>query len=192
MGNSNSAIPPEIEKFEANTPLTRQEIIQAFQQFNDIAKYYRRTPHKDGTIRLLVKDVKKAVPQLSDNPLGTRIVKIFSIDGEHVEFVDYLEMVSAFSRQADRQTKLDIAFLLYDYDNDGCLGKNDLTRACRKMANSKSLDKDLVETVADLTLRESDLDGDHTLSKFEFEQILATVPNFHELFRFEVTDLRLK
>jgi hypothetical protein len=57
--------------------------------------------------------VKKSIPQLSGNPLGTRICRIFSHDGIHLDFVDYLEMIAAFSRKADRQTKLDIAFLLY-------------------------------------------------------------------------------
>eukprot|EP00730_Choanoeca_flexa_P008957 TRINITY_DN12561_c0_g8_i1.p1 TRINITY_DN12561_c0_g8~~TRINITY_DN12561_c0_g8_i1.p1 ORF type:complete len:194 (+),score=28.56 TRINITY_DN12561_c0_g8_i1:36-617(+) len=190
MGNKHSSSGPEnIDVLEENTCLTRSEIEEAYRHFNAIAEHFNRTPHKDGTIKVLVKDVKEAIPQLKHNPLGTRIIRVFSYDGKHLEFVDYLEMIAAFSRNADRQLKLDIAFLIYDYDNDGYLDKMDLFRGIRKMAKSKKSDRPMIELVADLALREADLDGDHALSKFEFEQIISKVTNFYDLFQFHVNKL---
>jgi calcium and integrin-binding protein 1 len=49
---------------------------------------------------------------------------VFSSDGDgSLSFEDFLDLYSTFSEQASRDVKTTFAFKIYDFDNDGLIGK---------------------------------------------------------------------
>ncbi|KAK5255894.1 Calcineurin subunit B, partial [Cryomyces antarcticus] len=61
-----------------------------------------------------------SLPQVSSNPLATRMIAIFDEDGGgDVDFQEFVSGLSAFSSKGNKEEKLKFAFKVYDIDRDG-------------------------------------------------------------------------
>ncbi|KPP64093.1 hypothetical protein Z043_117599 [Scleropages formosus] len=69
-----------------------------------------------------------------------------------------------------RTSKLRFAFQLYDQDNDGKISRNELLQVLRTMLEMQVTDEQL-ESIADRTIQEADLDGDNAISFDEFRKV---------------------
>ena len=85
-----------------------------------------------------------SLPELGQNPLVQRVIglegrmittfliemlclDIFDDDSSgEVDFKEFLQGVSKFSVQGDREAKLKFAFRIYDLDNDGFISNGEL------------------------------------------------------------------
>ncbi|KAI5125179.1 Calcium And Integrin-Binding Family Member 4 [Manis pentadactyla] len=115
-------------------------------------------------------------------------------------FEDVLGMASVFSKQACPSLKIEYAFRIYDFNENGFIDEEGLQRIILRLLNSDDVSEDLL---TDLTnhmcaqgcpggggpghhpkppdgrvLRESDLDNDNMLSFSEFEHAMAKSPDF--------------
>lgn len=94
-----------------------------------------------GTIE---RDEFLALPQISSNPLATRMIAIFDEDGGgDVDFQEFVSGLSAFSAKGNKQEKLRFAFRVYDIDRDGYISNGELFIVLKMMVGSNLKDQQL-------------------------------------------------
>ncbi|XP_012860116.1 calcium and integrin-binding family member 4 [Echinops telfairi] len=111
------------------------------------------------------------------NPFRDRICKVFSHD-DVFSFEDLLGMASVFSEQACPSLKIEYAFRIYDFNENGFIDEEDLQRIVLRLLNSDDVSEDLLNDLTRHVLSESDLDNDNMLSFSEFEHAMSKSPDF--------------
>ncbi|XP_011736341.1 calcium and integrin-binding family member 4 isoform X1 [Macaca nemestrina] len=137
-------------------------------------KYY-----KEATLTM---DQVSSLPALRVNPFRDRICRVFSHKGVF-SFEDVLGMASVFSEQACPSLKIEYAFRIYDFNENGFIDEEDLQRIILRLLNSDDMSEDLLMDLTNHVLSESDLDNDNMLSFSEFEHAMAKSPDFMNSFR---------
>lgn len=113
-----------------------------------------------------------AIPGILSNPLATRLMDVFDVDGNGaIDFQEFITGLSAFSGKSSKSDKLTFAFKLYDIDRDGYISNGELF-IVMKMMVGKNLKEEELQQIVDKTLMEADLDGDGKISFEEFEQVI--------------------
>ncbi|KAM7201813.1 calcineurin subunit B [Rhypophila sp. PSN 637] len=115
-----------------------------------------------------------SLPQISSNPLATRMIAIFDEDGGgDVDFQEFVSGLSAFSSKGNKEQKLRFAFKVYDIDRDGYISNGELFIVLKMMVGSNLKDQQL-QQIVDKTIMEADLDKD---GKISFEEFTKMVEN---------------
>jgi serine/threonine-protein phosphatase 2B regulatory subunit len=115
-----------------------------------------------------------SLPQISSNPLATRMIAIFDEDGGgDVDFQEFVSGLSAFSSKGNKEQKLRFAFKVYDIDRDGYISNGELFIVLKMMVGSNLKDGQL-QQIVDKTIMEADLDKD---GKISFEEFTKMVEN---------------
>ncbi|KAK9303499.1 hypothetical protein QLX08_004813 [Tetragonisca angustula] len=200
MGNKIATFTEEqLEDYQDCTFFTRKEILRIFKRFRDMgdpgAVPRSMTPQQASTLRIPLSCLTR-IPELKENPFRQRISEVFAkcqssglstsvASDEGICFEEFLEMMSVFSEQAPRDLKVFYAFKIYDFDEDGVLGLNDLERTCRQLVQD-DLNADEVATVCRKVLEESDIDGDGVLSYLEFEHVVTRASDFMATFHIRI------
>lgn len=84
------------------------------------------------------------LPQVSSNPLATRMIAIFDEDGGgDVDFQEFVSGLSAFSSKGNKEEKLRFAFKVYDIDRDGYISNGELFIVLKMMVGSNLKDQQL-------------------------------------------------
>jgi len=66
-------------------------------------------------------------PELQANPFAGRMCQVFSSNGgQEMTFVDFIDMASCFSENAPEKFKAEWAFKIFDFDEDGRIGREDI------------------------------------------------------------------
>nr|KAF6429119.1 calcium and integrin binding family member 4 [Molossus molossus] len=162
----------DLEEYQALTFLTRNEILCIHDTFLKLCppgKYY-----KEAT---LTTDQVSSLPALRVNPFRDRICRVFS-HNDVFSFEDVLGMASVFSEQACPSLKVEYAFRIYDFNENGFIDEEDLQRIVLRLLNSNDVSEDLLTDLTNHVLDESDLDNDNMLSFSEFEHAMAKAPDF--------------
>ncbi|EER40382.1 calcineurin regulatory subunit CalB [Histoplasma capsulatum var. duboisii H88] len=124
-----------------------------------------------GTIE---RDEFLSLPQVSSNPLATRMIAIFDEDGGgDVDFQEFVSGLSAFSSKGNKEEKLRFAFKVYDIDRDGYISNGELFIVLKMMVGSNLKDMQL-QQIVDKTIMEADKDSD---GKISFEEFTRMVEN---------------
>lgn len=122
-----------------------------------------------GTIE---RDEFLSLPQVSSNPLATRMIAIFDEDGGgDVDFQEFVSGLSAFSSKGNKEEKLRFAFKVYDIDRDGYISNGELFIVLKMMVGSNLKDQQL-QQIVDKTIMEADLDHDGKISFEEFQKMV--------------------
>uniref|UniRef100_A0A3B3RVM4 Calcineurin-like EF-hand protein 2 n=1 Tax=Paramormyrops kingsleyae TaxID=1676925 RepID=A0A3B3RVM4_9TELE len=136
-----------------------------------------------------------SVKELATNPIGDRIIGAFFSQGqETVDFHSFVRILAHFrpldknrAKRPDspepinsRISKLRFAFQLYDQDNDGKISRDELLQVLRTMLEMQVTEEQL-ESIADRTIQEADLDGDNAISFDEFRKSLEKVNIEHKM-----------
>ncbi|KAM9053309.1 LOW QUALITY PROTEIN: calcium and integrin-binding family member 4 [Megaptera novaeangliae] len=161
----------DLEEYQALTFLTRDEILCVHGSFLKLCppgKYY-----KEATTMGQV----SSLPALRVNPFRDRTCRVFSHNNVF-SFEDVLGMASVFSEQACPSLKIEYAFCIYDFNENGLIDEEDLQRIIRRLLNSDEVSEDLLTDLTSHVLNESDLDNDNVLSFSEFEHAMAKSPDF--------------
>lgn len=136
-----------------------------------------------------------AIKELAMNPIGDRIIGAFFSPGkETVDFHTFVKILAHF-RPVDkdrpkepnspepinsRSNKLKFAFQLYDQDKDGKISRDELLKVLRAMLEMQVTEEQL-ESIADRTIQEADLDRDDAISFEEFRKSLEKVNIDHKM-----------
>ncbi|KAB5550996.1 calcineurin, beta subunit [Coniochaeta ligniaria NRRL 30616] len=162
MGNTTSVVLDNIVK---ETNFDRDEVDRLRKRFMKLDK------DNSGTIE---RDEFLSLPQISSNPLATRMIAIFDEDGGgDVDFQEFVQGLSAFSSKGDKEQKLKFAFKVYDIDRDGYISNGELFIVLKMMVGSNLKDQQL-QQIVDKTIMEADLDKD---GKISFEEFVKMVGN---------------
>ena len=162
MGNANSAL---LDNIVQGSNFDRDEVDRLRKRFMKLDK------DNSGTIE---RDEFLSLPQVSSNPLATRMIAIFDEDGGgDVDFQEFVSGLSAFSSKGNKEEKLRFAFKVYDIDRDGYISNGELFIVLKMMVGSNLKDQQL-QQIVDKTIMEADLDRD---GKISFEEFTRMVEN---------------
>jgi Ca2+-binding EF-hand superfamily protein len=102
-----------------------------------------KTPPQDGS-GTIEREEFLQLPQVSSNPLATRMIAIFDEDGGgDVDFQEFVNGLSAFSSKGNKEDKLKFAFKVYDIDRDGYISNGELFIVLKMMVGSNLKDQQL-------------------------------------------------
>ncbi|XP_044751435.1 calcium and integrin-binding protein 1-like [Coccinella septempunctata] len=170
----------ELQDYQDLTYFTKREVLYAHQKFKSLA------PEKVGHSKNAKLPMNKVLqyPELSVNPFGDRICKVFSSshDGD-CTFEDFLDMMSVLSDAAPKSVKAEHAFRIFDFDGDDMLGVSDLKNVIERLIGKNHLNESETQFLIDNILEEADLDDDGALSFAEFEHIIDRSSDFMSVFR---------
>ena len=212
MGANTSALTDEqLKQYQHNTSFSRTEICHLWNKFYKLCDINEKIAKGQSNSIRASFDQIKAMPELKENPFNQRICEVFStpseviLDGEDnsaddkansLSFENFLDMVYIFSEQASLEEKIKYAFKIYDEDDDGYIGRDDLhsiVTLMTKKQNSTSggdqgsknddyLTDQEITIIADKIIEESDVDHDQRLSAIEFGSIVLQAPHFINTF----------
>ncbi|KAL9623345.1 MAG: hypothetical protein Q9160_002452 [Pyrenula sp. 1 TL-2023] len=134
-------------------------------------RFMKLDKDNSGTIE---RDEFLSLPQVSSNPLATRMIAIFDEDGGgDVDFQEFVSGLSAFSSKGNKEEKLRFAFKVYDIDRDGYISNGELFIVLKMMVGSNLKDMQL-QQIVDKTIMEADQDGDGKISFEEFTRMVES------------------
>lgn len=158
--------PEEVRELEDLTHYEPKEIKTLYKRFRRIDRSGR------GTIS--VEDLLM-IPEISMNPLASRLVKMFERDMEdRINFRAFAAGLAIFSSRARPALKCRTVFKLFDVDEDGFISEADL-RACVDLMVGKTISPSNAAAIVAHTLSSADVDGDGRISFDDFAQSMASV-----------------
>lgn len=136
---------------------------------SDVQALYRRFRVLDRKKRgYLTETELKLIPELSMNPLCTRIIALFDVDNaNHVNFSTFVRTLSVFHAQAPADEKMRVAFDCYDVDGDGEVSIDDLFTVLSSLVGDNLSEADVLQ-IATRTIKAADTNGDGVLDYDEF------------------------
>ncbi|KXH24884.1 calcineurin subunit B [Colletotrichum salicis] len=170
MGNTTSTV---LDNIVQGSNFDREEVDRLRKRFMKLDKacILYGLLDNSGTIE---RDEFLSLPQISSNPLATRMIAIFDEDGGgDVDFQEFVSGLSAFSSKGNKEQKLRFAFKVYDIDRDGYISNGELFIVLKMMVGSNLKDQQL-QQIVDKTIMEADLDKD---GKISFEEFTKMVEN---------------
>ncbi|KAJ3108532.1 Calcineurin subunit B type 2 [Phlyctochytrium planicorne] len=165
MGTGSSKLQePELEELKSITTLSVDEINRLYSRFKQLDKA------RQGSIKT---DDMLAIPELAMNPLANRIVAVIDAEGRReINFKQFLQNLSVFSKDTKREDKLEFAFKVYDVNGDGYIDNGDL-KAILTLMVGRSLREEEIQHLVDKTILEADtIDKDGSISFDEFKRAL--------------------
>ncbi|KAL6471095.1 hypothetical protein MHYP_G00197450 [Metynnis hypsauchen] len=188
MGSNSSTLAkiPNAEDLMQETGFTPAHLVRLYDRFKVLDK------DKKG---FLTPQDFVAIKELAMNPICDRIVGAFFTSGEEMlDFPSFVRILAHF-RPIDknrpkepnspdpinsRSNKLKFAFQLYDQDKDGKISRHELLQVLRAMLE-KQVTEEQLESIADRTIQEADLDRDDAISFEEFRKSLEKVNIDHKM-----------
>lgn len=180
MGQGDSLIAKQdLQEYEDLTYLEKDQILRAYKKFQSIDPV-NVNKYKTAT-RITCERIRAQTRELRLNPYGDRICHVFNTGGKHgMSFEDFLDMYSAMSEYSNGNIKTHYAFKIYDFDEDGFIGKDDIRQAIDRLVfdEDKHLTKAEINRIIENILRECDNDEDGALCYPEFQQAMNKCPDF--------------
>uniref|UniRef100_A0A5K1U1C0 Calcium and integrin-binding protein 1 n=1 Tax=Macaca mulatta TaxID=9544 RepID=A0A5K1U1C0_MACMU len=129
-----------------------------------------------------------SLPELKANPFKERICRVFSTSPtrDSLSFEDFLDLLSVFSDTATPDIKSHYAFRIFDFDDDGTLNREDLSRLVNCLTGEGEdtrLSASEMKQLIDNILEESDIDRDGTINLSEFQHVISRSPDFASSFK---------
>jgi len=199
MGTNTSALThDQLKQYQRNTTFSQRKICYLWDKFYKVCDINEKVAKGESNTIWATFDQIKAMPELRENPFNQRICEVFSTannDTNSLSFENFLDMVYIFSEQASLEEKIKYAFKIYDEDNDGYIGRDDLHSIVSLMTKKQSdisgtdqskneyLTDQEITVITDKIMEESDVDHDQRLSIIEFKSIVSQVPHFVSIFQ---------
>lgn len=131
MGNRQSICSEQqLLNYEECTYFTRKEVIHLYEKFSSLNPEKISNKILDATTRLTMEEVA-SMPELRVNPFRHRICQVFSTDVNGLHFEDFLDLCSVFSDRCPQKLKASYAFMVYDFNNDSVLCRDDIMQILR-------------------------------------------------------------
>jgi calcium and integrin-binding protein 1 len=189
MGVGTSAFTDkELDEYRELTRFSKAEILHLHSRFKALDP---ETVNEDREAPISMDRILADLPELCVNPFKYRICKVFSSSGDGaLTFEDFLDLAAAFGENSSRNSKIEWAFKIYDFDEDNQLGKSDLRKMIDLLCGSDSplgesegLEAGDVKIIVNNVIKEADLDEDGKLNFSEFQLLVSKMPDFADTFR---------
>uniref|UniRef100_A0A915C4Q7 EF-hand domain-containing protein n=1 Tax=Parascaris univalens TaxID=6257 RepID=A0A915C4Q7_PARUN len=172
MGNSSSLMLQEDEvlAISRETGFSRNQIVRLYNRFLSLDKQGRGYLERDDFLR---------IPELAINPLGDRIVDAFFTETDDPEqkinFREFIRVLAHFRPPSkgkenslnSRDEKLKFAFTMYDLNKNGYITRDEFKVILNMMVGA-NITPEQLDSIADRTITEADLDNDGKISFDEF------------------------
>nr|XP_015308884.1 PREDICTED: calcium and integrin-binding protein 1 isoform X2 [Macaca fascicularis] len=183
MGGSGSRLSKELlAEYQDLTFLTKQEILLAHRRFCELLPQEQRSVEQSLLAQVPFEQIL-SLPELKANPFKERICRVFSTSPtrDSLSFEDFLDLLSVFSDTATPDIKSHYAFRIFDFDDDGTLNREDLSRLVNCLTGEGEdtrLSASEMKQLIDNILEESDIDRDGTINLSEFQHVISRSPDF--------------
>lgn len=149
---------------------TRSELRRIWTRFYRLSKGQPR----------LAKSVILDVPELTLNPLATRVVSVMS-DNDYITFPEFVDALAVFSVKAPVSESLAFVFRVYDEEGHGELTSKMLYDILSTVVG-KELPDDTINEIACLAIADLDANGDGFVSYQEFCDALGKAQDLKNKF----------
>ena len=169
MGN-NILLPEAEEDFFV---FTKEELRILYENFNDLDLQDTGLIDFDELINL---------PSLSSNPIVKRVLRIFDMNNDgKISFYEYINGLAILTDLSlNKFEKLNFAFKIYDFDEDGYISNGDLYKTIKVLIGN-SITNTHIQQLVDRTMLLADKDCDGKLSFNEFKEFVKDI-EVYELF----------
>ncbi|ELP89611.1 calcineurin subunit B, putative [Entamoeba invadens IP1] len=162
MGNDLSTLTEaSLQQMIKDTQMKPSELRRAFTQFKRLNSIDKGDEDCD----------PDEVEDLMSNPVTRRLFELFDrYDGnEQVQFVQFVATLVTLSDKGKENDKIKFAFNIFDADEDGKISKDELVNAIQLF---ESFPEQTINSVAEASMKESDLDGDGLINFEEFSKVI--------------------
>lgn len=137
--------------------VTEVEIEQLFRRFTSLDRSKRGC---------LAQSDLELIPELSMNPLGSRIISLFTKNDSQpqITFRSFASTLSSFSKSATAQQRKQAIFDIVDVDGDGKISRVDVMHLLKLLVGTNLNDDDLDQLASDALAGES-IDSSSILSQ---------------------------
>lgn len=118
----------QLQHYSECTYFTEQEINKLYFIFSSLSpeKFsYMGNTVGDAEVRLTFEELQ-SLNQLKECPFSQRLCEVFSTGDRGINFEDFLDMMSVFSRRAPWNLKAAYAFKIFDFNNDCLIDTEDI------------------------------------------------------------------
>lgn len=115
------------------------------------------------------------IPSIAENPLSDRICFIFQFENDDtskITFKQFMYALSLFNAPERIEDKLHVAFRIQDFDNDGILSRDDLSKYIFRITN-KNLPKETIIEVIHEVMEECASDPEVGITPANFQQVVV-------------------
>jgi len=169
-----------------------------------LPKDVEATDASEGNVKVTMRAVISQ-PEFAYNPFAESLCRIFTSEEPgsetygDLDFDEFVDLYNVLSPRAKKETKIQTAFRLYDFNGDGYLDPDDLKQLLRLMVTTQTAPKgspeyddevgrqelsdDEMDEISERVMRECDIDGNGRLSYAEFAKVLGRLPDFQSKFR---------
>ncbi|KAI3630456.1 hypothetical protein MIR68_011891 [Amoeboaphelidium protococcarum] len=170
----------ELDRFVQDTFFTKGEVIKVMDSFEQLT---RKKKGANPLNKHLTQQEFMDIPELVHNPFRHRLASVFANEKRQIGFVEFIDFLSVFSQEATREVKIFYAFKMYDFDEDGSIGPEDVENIVNCLVGQE-LNKAEIAQIVEQTFKESVLNADEEkkLSIVEFEHIISRSPDFVNTF----------
>eukprot|EP01113_Clastostelium_recurvatum_P022530 TRINITY_DN2691_c0_g1_i1.p1 TRINITY_DN2691_c0_g1~~TRINITY_DN2691_c0_g1_i1.p1 ORF type:complete len:198 (-),score=40.07 TRINITY_DN2691_c0_g1_i1:46-639(-) len=165
MGAAESTLRPEdIAEMQAVSNFSAREIRRLYKRFVGLDKQEKGSISTEEFL---------AVPELSMNPLKSRIIQVFDSkkDGQ-VNFQQFVRSLNVFHPLTPKSEKLKFMFQVYDLNGDGMISRDELQKVLRMMVGNILTDEH-VDAAVEGTMLEADPEGKGHITFQDFERTLG-------------------
>lgn len=117
------------------------------------------------------------------------IFRAQNIHNYTIHFDSFLKLINAFSYRSDNATKIHLAFLLYDFDEDSSISAIDIECMLHVALGDAGLHPQQYQQIASEVMDEVDIDGNRCLNEIEFSRVLARIPDISTRLTVEISGI---
>ncbi|KAF7280935.1 calcium and integrin-binding protein 1-like [Rhynchophorus ferrugineus] len=189
MGNSKSfagLTEDLLEEYIIFTYLSKSEILHLYKTFGQIEA---RGQLSDLNFRFPYDAIESLFPQLKYNPFRDRIFTVFSSQKDgRMSFEDVLDLCSAMSEKCPDNVKAAWAFHIFDFDEDGFVGEEDLKMVVSRLTEGPDMCLTEVEQkhIVDTLFEQMDLEASGKITAQEFIHAVGKMSEFPQSFSFRL------
>ncbi len=115
----------QFEKYAQCTYFKQKDILRLYKIFSKLDPDRINPRFVDTRTRLSFAQMQ-SLPELRENPFKVRLCKVFSTNGQGINFEDFLDMFSVLSSHAPWELKAAYAFRVFDYNGDAGICEDDI------------------------------------------------------------------
>lgn len=171
--------PEIIESYTDSTFFTYSEVVNLYIRFTQL------DPLQNNVLTMAEFSFME---ELVHNNFGRRFFEVFTENSDHMTFGQFLNFANAFCRRAPHKVKLSYAFKVFDINDDGVIGAEDIRDVVDLMVdNENKLSNEDKDKIVEYMLQElKDECYTDSLNKIDFIRMAKRVPSFSKRFTISI------
>ncbi|XP_030759794.1 calcium and integrin-binding protein 1-like [Sitophilus oryzae] len=172
-----------LDEYIMLTYLSKSEILHLYKTFGQLEAQGQL---RDLNFRFPPQAIETIFPQIKYNPFRDRIYSVFSSQKDgRMSFEDVLDLCSAMSEKCPDRVKAEWAFQIYDFDEDGYVGEQDISCVIDRLTGDCGyLTEAEHDQIIKTLMNEMDLESSGKISVQSFSHAVGKMSEFPHSFNF--------